>query len=178
MSRVSCQLSFAAFALISLATASNVRAQVSRRAAPVPPAGSTEQSGRVTLALAVGNQRYDEAKLGQCKHAPQASIYGTAAAMWTVQYSPSANGSIALTLWRPVRSGTTAQVMVDVRNGSVTHRISTVKGGKLVGRATVSFKQHGAGGRFDIDGATADGVAIRGSIDCERFSALTAEGGN
>lgn len=170
------KLSFA-FALISLATASSASAQVARRATRVPP-GSAEQPGQVTLALAVGTQRYAEAKPGQCKHAPKASIYGTAAAMWTVQYSPSATSSIALTLWRPVGDDPIPQVMLDVRNGSRKHHISTVKGGKVAGRVTVSFTPHGAGGRFDIDGATADGVAIRGSIDCERITALTAEGGN
>jgi hypothetical protein len=42
----------------------------------------------------------------------------------------------------------------------------------------VSFIPRGPGGRFEIDGTTADGVAIKGSIDCERITALVAEGGD
>lgn len=162
-----------AFALITLASASTAAAQVPRR-----PSGSTEPPGQVTLALAVGAQKYAETKPGQCKHAPQASIYDTPAKMWTVQYSPSSNSSIALTLWRPTAANATEQVNFSVQNGAVSHHISTVKGGKVSGTATVTFTPRGAGGRFEINGTTADGVAIRGTIDCERITALTAEGGD
>jgi hypothetical protein len=162
-------------ALISL-TASTAAAQVPRRPLRVPP-GSAEQPGQVTLALSVGGQKYAETKPGQCKHAPKASIYDTPAMMWTVQVSPSSSSSIALTLWRPASKDVTQMASLDVQNGSVKHHISTVKGGTVTGQVTVTFVPRGAGGRFDIDGTTAGGVAIRGSIECEKITALTAEGG-
>lgn len=165
-----------AVAIISL-TASTAAAQVSRRPARVGP-NSPEQSNPVTLALAVGAHKYAETKPGQCKHAPKASIYNTPAMMWTVQYSPSSSSSIALTLWRPTGADATQQVNLIVQDGNKSHRISTVKGGTVTGRATVTFIARGAGGRFEIDGTTADGVAIKGSIDCERITALVAEGGD
>jgi hypothetical protein len=166
-----------AFALITLATASTAAAQVPRRPVRVSP-NSPEQSAPVTLALAVGAQKYAETKPGQCKHAPKASIYNTPAMMWTVQYSPSSSSSIALTLWRPTGADATQQVNLSVQDGNKSHQISTVKGGKVSGTATVTFIPRGAGGRFEIDGTTAEGVRIRGSIDCERITALVAEGGD
>lgn len=166
----------AALALVSL-TASTAAAQVPRRPVRVAP-NSPEQSSPVTLALAVGAQKYAETKPGQCKHAPQASIYNTPAKMWTVQYSPSSSSSISLTLWRPTGADATPQANLSVQDGTRRHEISTVKGGKMTGRVTVTFTPRGAGGRFEIDGTTADGVAIKGSIDCERITALVAEGGD
>ena len=164
------------FALISL-TASTAAAQGPRRPARVQP-NAPEQSSPVTLALAVGAQKYAETKPGQCKHAAKAAIYNTPAMMWTVQYSPSSSSSIALTLWRPTGADATPQVNLSVQDGSKSHQISTVKGGTVSGRATVTFIPKGTGGRFEIDGTTADGVAIKGSIDCARITALVAEGGD
>lgn len=161
---------------LSLAIVSTAAAQVARRPLRVPP-GSAEQPGQVTLALAVGGQKYTETKPGQCRHAPKASIYDTPAMMWTVQVSPTSSSSIALTLWRPAGSGATQMASLNIQNGSVTHHISTVKGGTVTGQVTVTFVPRGAGGRFDIDGTTAGGVAIRGSIECEKITAATAEGG-
>jgi hypothetical protein len=126
----------------------------------------------------VGARKYAETRPGQCKHAPQASIYNTPAKMWMVQYSPSSGSSIALTLWRPAGAAATEQVNLSVQDGNKSHQISTVKGGTVTGRATVTFTPSGAGGRFDIDGTTAEGVAIRGSIVCERITPLIAEAGD
>src|SRR5687768_10417705 len=164
------------FALISL-TASAAAAQVPRRPVRVSP-NSPEHSSPGILALAVGSHKYAETEPGYCKHAAKSSIYNTAAMMWTVQYSPSSSSSIALTLWRPVGADATPQVNLSVQDGNKSHQISTVKGGKVSGRATVTFIPRGTGGRFEIDGTTADGVTIKGSIDCERITALVAEGGD
>lgn len=164
------------FALISL-TASTAAAQGPRRPVRVQP-NSPEQSNPVTLALAVGAQKYAETKPGQCKHAARAAIYNTPAMMWTVQYSPSPSSSIALTLWRPTGADATPQVNLIAQDGNKRHEISTVKGGTMTGRVTVTFIPKGTGGRFEIDGTTAAGVAIKGSIDCERITALIAEGGD
>jgi hypothetical protein len=98
--------------------------------------------------------------------------------MWMVQYSPSSGSSITLTLWRPAGAAATEQVNLSVQDGNKSYKISTVKGGTVTGRATVAFTPSGAGGRFDIDGTTAEGVAIRGSIVCERITPLIAEGGD
>ena len=166
-----------ALALISLATATTAAAQVPRRPTRLPP-GSAQPPGQVTLALAVGGQKYSETKPGLCKHAPKASIYDTPAMMWTVQVSPSSSSSIALTLWRPASKDVTQMASLDVQHGSVSHHISTVKGGTVTGQVTVTFVPRGAGGRFDIDGTTAGGVAIRGSIECEKITVATAEGGD
>jgi len=71
---------------------------------------SADDSTVVTLALAVGGARFEEAKRGRCVHAPQASIYGTMAAMWSVGYAPEPNRSVSFTVWRPMSGDTTAQL--------------------------------------------------------------------
>jgi hypothetical protein len=137
-----------------------------------------DDSTRVTLALAVGDKRYDEAKRGRCVHAPVASIYNTRAAMWLVNYAPVPGRSVALTVWRPMSGDTTAQINFSVFAGGKSQRIATVKGTEIVGKGSVQLTRRGAGGRFDISGTTGDGSAVRGYIECEKFSAPAPVGGN
>lgn len=139
---------------------------------------SVEDSTRVTLALAVGGQRFDEAKRGRCVHAPRASIYSTLAKMWMVNYVPASGRSVSLTVWRPMSGDTTAQMNFDVYSSGKSRRIATVKGAEIVGTGTVQITSRGAGGRFDIVGTTSDGSAVRGYIECEKFSAPMPVGGN
>jgi hypothetical protein len=167
------QLVFLTAALAGAAATARAQGNVRR-----PPAAGAEDSTRVTLSLAVGSQRFDEAKQGRCTHAPQASIFGTLAEMWSVQVSPAAKTSLALTVWRPTRGDSTAQMTLHVSNGSTTQRISTVKGTKTFGDGTVQFTKHGAGGGFEISGSTESGAKVSGRVDCEKFSAPAAVGGN
>lgn len=140
--------------------------------------GGREDSTSVTLSLVVGSQRLDEVKKGRCTHAPQASIYGTLAAMWSVQYSSSSSRSLSLSVWRPQRGDSTAQMNLHISDGSATQRIATVKGTQTLGDGTVRVTKNGPGGRFDITGKTAEGAPVRGYIACEKFSAPMAVGGN
>lgn len=175
MSSVVRQIGVAALALVGVAPLAHGQVTVRR---PTGPGAAVEDSTRVTLSLAVGSQRLAEAKQGRCTHAPQASIFGTLAAMWSVQFAPSPKNSVSLTVWRPLRGDSTPQITLAVGGGETTYRVETVKGTKTSGEGTVQITKRGAGGRFDIDAKTADGATIRGSIDCEKFSAPMAVGGN
>lgn len=152
------------------------RAQVRRQ--PAPQGLPAEDSTRVTLALAVGNVRFDEAKKGRCTHAPAASIYNTLAAMWSVEVEPSAGRSFSLTVWQPMRGDSTPQMNFALSGNRKMQRIATVKATTMVGKGSVRLTTRGAGGRFEITGTTGDGAAVKGYVDCEKFSPAIAEGGN
>ena len=164
-------LSFGVSLVLLAASANSARAQVRARAA-------AEDSTVVTLALAVGGARFEEAKRGRCVHAPQASIYGTMAAMWLVNYAPVPDRSVSFTVWRPMKGDTTAQLNFSAVTKGKSQRIDTVKGSETVGKGSVRITKRGAGGRFDIEGTTGDGAAVRGYIECEKFAAPAPVGGN
>lgn len=148
-----------------------------RRQSIVPGAGA-EESTKVTLALTVGRERYDETRQGRCTYTAMASIYNTLAAMWSVQYSRAGNSSLALTVWRPVRGDTTAKLNFYIGKGPTQHRIATVKGGEMLGKGTVQVSKRGPGGRFEITGTSAEGATVRGYIDCEKFAEPIAVAGD
>lgn len=144
-------------------------AHAQRRADQVP----------ITIALTVGGKSYRATGLGECKHAPQASIYNVAAAMWSVQYSSnnSTPRNLSLTMWRPMRGDAPPQLTLAVNTGAASQSISTVKGGRIAGGGSVTMQPKGTGGRFEISGKSANGTALRGTIDCARFTRAKAEGG-
>jgi len=169
---MSLRVSSLVVSLVLLAgSATTARAQVRARAA-------AEDSTMVTLALAVGGTRLEEAKRGRCVHAPVASIYGTMAKMWSVDYAPVSGRSLSLTVWRPMTGDSTAQLSFSVSTKGKSQRIATVKGGSIVGKGSVQVTKRGEGGRFDINGTTDDGAAVRGSVACEKFAAPAPVGGN
>ncbi|MFN2398482.1 MAG: hypothetical protein ABR543_07545 [Gemmatimonadaceae bacterium] len=158
----------AAHAQRRAATPTDARAAVAR-ANQVP----------ITIALNVGGKSYRAKGLGECKHAPEAYIYSVAAAMWSVQYNSSNTTprNLSLTMWRPASGDAPPQLTIAVNTGSMSHHISTVKGGKIAGAGTVTMQPKNTGGRFEISGKSANGTAIRGTIDCGRFTPAIAEGG-
>ena len=137
-----------------------------------------DDSTRVTLALAVGNRRLSEAKMGRCVHAPMAAIYSTRAAMWMVDYRSAPGRSVSLTIWRPMSGDTTPQMNLGVSDGGKSERIATVRAAEKVGKGVVQVTKHGAGGRFEISGTTGNGSEVRGYIECAKFSAPAPVGGN
>jgi hypothetical protein len=66
----------------------------------------------------------------------------------------------------------------DVSAKGKSQRIATVKAAETAGTGSVRITNQGAGGRFDINGTTADGSAVRGYIACAKFSAPAPVGGN
>lgn len=152
------------------------RAQrVVRRPGAAASGGAIADQVPVTVALTVGGKSVKASGAGRCTHTAAGSIYGVAAAMWSVQLSPPGRAaeSVSLTVWRPVAGGA-AQLAFSGVGG---HEISTVKGGRAVGSGRVTVTPHAPGAAFAIDGRSGDGTAIRGTVDCARLTAAIAEGG-
>ncbi len=133
----------------------------------------------VKLTITVAGQARTVRGVGQCQHEPQASIYGTRAALWRAEYPGDGAGtpSVTLTYWRPVAAGVPEQFQLSVSSKGKTHRINTVRGGTLAGSGQGSFRPTALGGRFEIRGTAQDGAALQATIECARFGGIVAEGG-
>jgi hypothetical protein len=131
----------------------------------------------IELVATIGGERCRASGSGECKHAPQASIYGVPSAMWLTQYfGQGAVRTVALTLWRP-QSGGDDQLSLSLTTTEGTARISTVQGGELVGSAEAWLELEESGGRLRVDGQDAQGAPVTLDLRCSRFTALEAVGG-
>ena len=143
--------------------------------------GAPNQGGvTATIALRAGTQAYDFSGTAQCRHAPQASIYGIAAEMWSVQHADSGR-SMNLTVWKP-RSGGDPMLNLSVTTAGRSSNVNTVKAPQRAtgasGSGSVTFAPEGKGGLFTIAATTDDGAKVSGTVKCDAFTPLVAEGGN
>ena len=156
-------------------------------AAPGRAAGAGEANATIAtgapgevplkIELSTGGDRAELVGMGRCTHAKEASIYGVPAALWQVQDSDTGEiGHASLTVWRPAAGGAD-QFSMAIASGDRDHRISTVKGGEIVGRGTVTMHPSGAGAHFEVVGTDGDGRSVRATFQCERFAEHIAEGG-
>lgn len=116
---------------------------------------------------------------GQCGHEPRAWLHGAPAALWVVQYAGAeAASNLSLSYWRIAGAGGEKQEFsVAVHGRKASHRISTIRGGKLEGSGRVTFRPTASGGRFEIVGKAQSGAALQATIECARFGGIHAEGG-
>jgi hypothetical protein len=115
---------------------------------------------------------------GECKDAPQASIYGMRAGLTTIAQR-TGDQSARLALWQPA-NGSPAMFQLDVARGSSRHTVDTVKAGSKMetrGSGKASLTRSGAGGVVTIEATTAGGERITGTLRCAAFGKLQAEGG-
>ena len=141
---------------------------------------ATGAPGEVPLKieLSAGGDRAELSGMGRCTHAKQASIYGMPAALWQIQDSGTGEiGHATLTVWRPSSGSGADQFSMAIGSGDRQHRISTVKGGEIVGSGSVEMHPLGDGAHFVVVGKDAEGRSIRASFQCERFTEHVAEGG-
>jgi len=82
---------------------------------------------QVEVSLQVGATKYQASGQGQCKAAPQASIYGINAALYLVSHR-SDGQSLNLSLWQP-KDGAPNMLSLRVSTGSKQYLVDTVKGG-------------------------------------------------
>jgi hypothetical protein len=142
-------------------------------------AGGVADAGMVPLSIeaTVDGRRYTVEGTGECRHAPDASIYGEPSAMWLVQYSGAGEvRSLSLTVWQP-KSGAADQVSVTLGMDDASPSISTVRGGEIEGSASAGVEAEGAGARLQVDGRDAAGNALRIEVRCARVGAVEAVGG-
>lgn len=132
----------------------------------------------VEVDLKVGGRTLVLRGAGECKAAPQASIYGMRAGLTTISQR-SGDQSVRLTLWQPA-DGSPAMFQLDVAQGASRHGVDTVKAGakkdtRGSGKATLT--RSGGGGTVTIDATTAGGERIAGTLRCAAFGGIQAEGG-
>jgi hypothetical protein len=147
------------------------------------PAAAAAQRGEaaqtpVVIEAKIGGKSYRARGNGECKHEPDASIRGTSAALWMVQYAGQSGKlkNLNLTLWRP-KDGAPDQLSISLEAGSATHRIQTGGPDENIGSGTVTILPSGPGGRLEISGKEAGGKRVQITIDCTAFAGVQAEGG-
>jgi hypothetical protein len=137
--------------------------------------GQAQANQAIQVALKVGGTTYQSSQAGKCTHAPVASIYKTVAELWSVQQNGDGH-SLSLTLWKP-KDGSGDMVTLSVTSGSLSHQVSTVRGGTTTGSGKVTLEKTGNGGTFSVDAKSSSGTSIGGTIKCDAFAPHMAEGG-
>ena len=133
---------------------------------------------QVEILLRVGGAKYQASGQGECKSAPQASIYGVNAALHSVSQR-SGNQSLDLSLWQP-KDGAPNMMSLHISLGSKRYVVDTVKAGSkrdTKGAGKITLEKSGAGGAIAIDAVAAGGEKITGTLHCRRFGGIQAEGG-
>jgi hypothetical protein len=146
-----------------------------------PPERSITPAEDITVSITAkaGGKSYEASGGGICQHAPDASIRGTSASLWLVQFAGSGKGGLKqlnLTLWRP-KDGDSDQLSFSLETKSGAHRIETGGPGESTGEGTVTILPSGPGGRLEVSGKEANGKPIQVTIDCSAFADVAAEGG-
>jgi hypothetical protein len=153
------------------------REALAQSLAPEGQKPQTESS--LTVSGFVGGKAIQVTGSGSCRHAPDASIRGVSASLWTVEYGGSEDKAVKrlnLTLWRP-KDGGPDQLSLELKTQSGDHRVETGAGRKHKGEGTVTILPSGPGGRLELRGKDAKGKPIQISIDCPAFGGVEAEGG-
>ena len=127
------------------------------------------------VALEVAGRKIQASGAGECKAAPQASIYGVNAALFMVSQNVPNKQTLNLSVWQP-KDGSPGMLSFRLWDGKNTYTVDTVKGGskkdtKGSGNATVS------GTTITLDAVAASGEKITGRIQCRSFGGIRAEGG-
>lgn len=160
----------------SLAFASVAAAQgAMRRAAKAP----FDDKVGVAITLQAGADSYRFTGRASCKHEPKGYIYMVPARLWSIEQHEGTH-SVHLTFWRPA-SGASDMFTLHFQAGDKTYEADTVKtpyGGSPKGSGGVRFTAAGAGGEFTVNATAANGMRISGTIKCDAFGAIVAEGGD
>ena len=143
----------------------------------LPALARAQQPVPMKVTVTIGGKVETLRGTGRCGHEPRASLYGAAAALWLAEYTGGAQAPrVSLRYWR-FAAGDEVQFSLAVDGKTATHRINTVKGGKLEGSGRATFQPTAQGGRFSITGKTQNGASVQATIECARFGGIAAEGG-
>ena len=133
----------------------------------------------VSLVAKVGGRVVPAEGSGECYTSAESTIYDVPATQWHATFNGPKNSdlqNVNVTVWRP-KAGGPDQVTLFLTLANETHRIATVTGGELIGRATASALGEGAGGTLLVEGSTKDGTPIRLELRCSAFSEIVEGNG-
>ena len=165
--------------MISLGMGALVSTEAMAQQQNLAPESATPQAeANLAITAKAGRKSFQASGAGSCKHAPDASIGGASASLWTVQYGGGDGGSVKqlnLTLWRP-KDGGPDQLSLSLETKSGEHRIETGGEGKHKGEGKVAILPSGPGGRLELTGKDEKGKPIQVTVDCPSFGEVEAEG--
>jgi hypothetical protein len=150
-------------------------------AAPVPTQSRSATRGTVPMTITgrVARHKFETSATGECATSAESSIYDVPATQWRAAFAGDEGSNLQhlnLTVWRP-RSGGPDMANLSLQSGEIDHRISTVKGGELVGSGTAGARAEGRAGTLTVSGKDDHGHDVELSVRCERFDEVVAEGG-
>jgi hypothetical protein len=150
-----------------------------RTDAPAQRREQVQSPEAVTVAAKIGRKSYEARGPGSCRHAPEASIRGVSASLWTVQFDNPREGKVkqlSLTLWR-LKDGEPDQLTFSLETSAGSYRITTGGEGEDAGKGSVTILPNGPGRRLEITGKESGGKAIQVTIDCPSVEGIEPEGG-
>ena len=136
------------------------------------------------VSVTLGAERYAGSVDANCTRDERAAA-GTARAYYHIMYpwfgARTAPGQpqwrFELNVMRPTRAGAYDRFMFHFQDGERQGTIQYVPGSQRMGSGTVRVTPQGAGARFDVEGRSQNGDAIRATIECAAFPRSEAAGG-
>jgi hypothetical protein len=161
----------AALTLVASPALAQRRSATVRRGAPGAAVKPTAEAS-----ITLGSAKYSGSVDANCTRDERARA-GTARAYYHIMYpwfgARPAPGQpewrFELNVMRPARPGTHDQFMFHFQDGAKSGTIQQVPGSSRMGSGTVRVNPHGAGARFDVEGRSQNGDAIRATIVCAAF---------
>ena len=176
-------LLLAAVSTMLVAAASPASAQ--RRSATVrrgAPGAAVTPTAEASITL--GASKYEGRVDANCTRDERAAA-GSARAYYHIMYPwfgarPAAGQPqwrFELNVMRPTRPRVHDRFMFYFMDGAKSGTIQNIPGSQRMGSGTVRVTPNGAGARFDVEGRSQNGDAIRATIECTSFPASEAAGG-
>jgi hypothetical protein len=138
------------------------------------PAGTPDGETGIHIVARVDGRVFPASGRGECRTSAESTIYDVPVTQWGATWDGAEGGSLEnvnVTVWRP-KAGGADQVTLWLTAAGKTHRIATVAGGEILGRATASARRQGDGGTLVVDGVTKEGTAIKLELICDAFSEI------
>ena len=166
-------------ALTAMPASAQRRSATVRRGAPGAPVVATAEAS-----IVLGTSRYAGSVDANCTRDERATP-GSPRAYYHIMYPwfgarPAAGQPqwrFELNVSRPTRPGTLDRFMFHFADGERQGTIQNIPGSRRMGSGTVRVTPKGAGARFDVEGRSQNGDAIRATIECASFPASEGAGG-
>jgi hypothetical protein len=168
-------LAVALTCVLAVIADAQARRPSARRGAPLGPL--TE------MAISVGGTQYDARVDASCRLDEQATPASTRAYFailypWYGQRPPADQPQwrVTLEIRRSESPERYDQFALSFMDGNRSANIQTVAGSPRMGSGSVRVTRQGLGARFEVEGRSSQGEAIRATITCPRFRTTEAGG--